>query len=97
MILKTASIIFLSSFLVGCASMFGPPKEPWPKPQRPNMMSIQFVPIKESGIKTNGYYLSEASGSNLVTNIQNMQCYILKLEILLESMAKVYNAKWELY
>ena len=87
--------MLLSSLLVGCSSFNS--KEVWPKPQKPNIATINYVHMPDVGIKTNGYYLSEMDIDNLVNNIQELQYYIKKLELLLDSMAKVYNVKWEMY
>jgi hypothetical protein len=88
--------MFLSSFVVGCA-MFKPEPEKWAIPQRPNLVSIQFVPMQDLKIKTNGFYLSEINASNLVTNIQEMKYYSLKLEALLNDLKTIYNLKLEVY
>ena len=96
MIPKTVCAMLLSSLLVGCSS-FSSNKEVWPLPQKPNLMTIQFVPMPDIGINTNGYYLSEVNAQNLLTNIQEMKYYELKLQLLLDNLRSVYNLKWEVY
>lgn len=86
----------LSSLVAGCLT-FGPEEESWPKPQKPNFTTVQFIPMKDMGIKTNGYYLSEVNASNMIYNIQEMKYYSLKLELLLNNLKSVYNLKWEDY
>ena len=88
--------MFLSSFVVGC-SVFKPEPEVWPIPQRPNTMFVQFVPMQDLKIKTNGFYSSEVNASNLVINIQEMKYYTLKMEMLLNDLKNIYNLKWEAY
>ena len=60
-------------------------------------MNVQFVPMQDLNIKTNGFYLSEINASNLVTNVQEMKYYTLKLEALLNDLKAIYNLKLEVY
>ena len=74
--LKIVSIICLSSlFLTSCATQNS---EKWPLPQKPELLPVRFERV------ANGFYLSEQNATNLANNIENLNAYIKKLEILIK-------------
>jgi hypothetical protein len=58
----------------------------------PNRPSSDFVKFQK---QTNGYYVSENDAVKLANNIDEMKAYEKKMELLVEAMAKFYNAKLE--
>jgi len=76
--LKIVLIICLNSlFLVSCSTQ---KTEQWPIPQKPETYPVYFEKT------ANGFYISNQSATNLALNIENLNAYIKKLEILINTI-----------
>jgi hypothetical protein len=61
----------------------------WPIPSHPKVIPIPFAK------QENGYFITEKNAIDLVNNIDEMEAYEKKMELLVETMAKFYKAKLE--
>lgn len=65
-------------------------------PKTPSKESVRTVPIykgKGYTFEKNGIFIDEESSLNLLKNINELDAYIEKLEILIKEMKRYYGAK----
>ena len=82
-------IICFSCILSGCSTIDSiiPDKMAWPEPSKPKTEHVLFV-------KTDtGYSLTPEDAKKLADNIDEMEAYIKKLEVLIEGMKSYYGVK----
>ena len=88
-ILKIALIICLNSMLGGCLTGLVSNETTFTVPSKPKLEPVYFAH------QNNGFFMEEVYAINLANNIDEMKTYERKLELLVNTMAKVYNIKLE--
>ena len=87
---KTFSSLLFLIFL-GCSTVQPLENHEWMAPSKPDFKSVDIEPINSTTTILRGYYLDSENASNLVYNIENIQAYIKKLELLVNKMAEYHR------
>lgn len=99
--LKNVLIILFSSIfmslVVGCSTFNFSKKDVWPIPPKPIIKHVNIIPVSESNVQSDGFYLSRTNAVNLADNMDELKAYILKLELLIDKMGEYYGAKTREY
>lgn len=82
-------VLLVSALLTstGCVSFFGGNDKEWNKPEKPELEEVEFKNIT----LTNGenvVYMELGDAKNLLKNINSLEAYIEKLELLINKMEK---------
>jgi len=65
----------------------------WPLPNKPKMVPVDIVIIKNAIVEDDGFYVSNSHAVNLANNVDELKAYITKLELLLNRVSKFYKVK----
>ena len=88
--------IVFSLSLSGCITPNGSKSIRWPMPEEPAKKQVQSKSVRqgeEFSPQTDGIFLDETSAGNLLFNIDELDAYIEKLEMLIDEMKEYYKAK----
>lgn len=79
--------LFIIICIISCKTVNPIHNAVWDIPIKPVISPVHFVQ------KDGGLYINEISSANLLKNVDSMNAYTEKLEVLIQEMKKYYGAK----
>lgn len=83
--MKIITILLIVFILNGCKT-FNPAKD-WPDPKLPTLNKVEFKTVDQ------GLYLDYNNSQNLLKNMNELDAYIEKMQVLVKEMKQYYGDK----